>query len=139
MTTGTLTIGELAAKLGLRVETIRYYEKVGLVPAPERSPGNHRVYTAEHLAQLAFIQCAREYDFSLKDIGLLLGGFRGAAPSCSEVKAVTDAHLARIRDKIARLKSLEASLAELSSRCRADQSKQCIIIETLGGPIPENV
>lgn len=129
-----LSIGDLASTLGISVDTIRYYEKIGLIDPPERSSGNHRVYAETHIAQLSFILAAREYEFPLKDIEILLGGFRGVAPRCCEVKALTDAHLARVRTKIAKLRALEASLSDLAAACRDDASTDCIIIQSLGRP-----
>jgi MerR family mercuric resistance operon transcriptional regulator len=137
MASGDLTIGELADKVGVRIDTIRYYEKIGLLAAPERSAGNHRIYSSVHLEQLSFIVCAREYEFPLKDIEVLVGSFRGKAPTCSEVKALTDAHLERVRKKIAKLRTLERSLTMLTRQCRDDASTDCIIVQTLGAPLPE--
>lgn len=133
MRSADYTIGQLAAALGVRVDTIRFYEKIGLLALPGRSSGNHRVYTAHHIEQLAFILAAREYEFPLKDIEILTGAFRGPSPRCCEVKALTDAHLVRVRAKIAKLRALEASLSKLAAACRDDTSTDCIIIQSLGG------
>ncbi|MDR9485979.1 MAG: helix-turn-helix domain-containing protein, partial [Sediminimonas sp.] len=96
-----LTRGELARETGCNIETIRYYEKTGLLPGPPRTAAGYRIYSASHLGRLRFILRARELGFPMEDIRGLLGLDDGAAPNCAEVKARTERHLADVRAKIA--------------------------------------
>lgn len=102
-----LTRGELAKATGCNLETIRYYEKAGLLPDPPRTSAGYRIYSAAHAGRLRFILRSRELGFTLDDIRGLLGLEDGTAPSCAEVKDRTDRHLADIRAKIADLRRME--------------------------------
>ena len=107
-----ITIGRLAAGAGVNLETVRYYERVGLMLEPDRTSGGHRSYTAEHGARLAFIRRARELGFSLDDIRALIALSEPSPRSCAEVEAIASAHLADVRAKIVDLMRLEAVLDE---------------------------
>ncbi|MDH3920601.1 MAG: MerR family transcriptional regulator, partial [Rhodospirillales bacterium] len=88
-----LTIGALSKNTGCNIETIRYYERIGLLPAPPRSAGGHRLYGEVLLKRLTFIRRGRELGFTLDDIRGLLGLVDGGAYTCAEVKALTLDHL----------------------------------------------
>ncbi|ADE14808.1 Transcription regulator MerR DNA binding protein [Nitrosococcus halophilus Nc 4] len=150
-----LTIGSLSRQTGVNIETIRYYERSGLMPEPPRSEGGHRLYRQEHRKRLFFIRRSRELGFSLEEIRALLGLVEGGGPdspganrdlqrrpeggapggariyTCGEVKALTEGHLAEVRKKIADLGKLERTLKEISSRCEGGTVPNCPIIEAL--------
>lgn len=126
-----LTIGQLSSATGVNIETIRYYERIGLMPAPPRSRGRQRQYDAIHRQRLTFIRRARMLGFSLSDIRELLGLARGHALSCSEVKTLTQQHISEIRRKMHDLRRLDKILGELSDRCRGASIPDCPIIEAL--------
>jgi MerR family mercuric resistance operon transcriptional regulator len=127
----TVSIGELSDRTGVNIETIRYYERIGLLPPPPRSAGRHRLYENEHRQRLAFIRRARELGFSLDQVRALLAlsGKHGLA--CDEVKAITDEHIAEVRYKIRDLRKLDRILSALAARCRPSGVPDCPILEAL--------
>jgi MerR family mercuric resistance operon transcriptional regulator len=125
-----LGIGALSRRTGVNIETIRYYERIGLLPEPPRGEGGHRVFAPAHRKRLAFIRRARELGFSLDEIRVLLGLADGGAP-CGEVRAVALDHLARIRAKIADLRRMERTLARTAAQCEGGGATGCPILETL--------
>lgn len=125
-----LTIGTLSRRTGCKVETIRYYERIGLLPVPPRTAGGHRAYAGEHLRRLFFIRRARQLGFALSEVRILLGLSEGGG-SCAEVRAVTLDHLAQVRRKIDDLQRLEAVLGEMAARCEDGAVPDCPIIEAL--------
>jgi MerR family mercuric resistance operon transcriptional regulator len=126
-----LTRGQLSRATGCNIETIRYYEKTGLLPDPPRTAAGHRVYAAAHVARLRFILRARELGFAMEDIRGLLGLGDGTAPTCAEVKARTERHLADIRGRIADLRRIETVLAATAAQCSGDQVPDCPVLDTL--------
>ena len=126
------TIGELASLSGVHLETIRYFERIGLLPRPERSTGGHRLFTAGHLGRLTFIKRAREMGFSPDAVRALLSLSDGGLTSCGEVKLLAENHLAQIRDKIRDLRRLERLLASTAARCTGGRVPKCPIIEAIG-------
>jgi MerR family mercuric resistance operon transcriptional regulator len=133
ITTRGLTIGRLAERAGVNLETVRYYERIGLMPKPDRTLGGHRSYTAEQGRRLTFIRRARELGFGLDHIRALISLAEPGEVSCVEVQAMAAAHLDGIRAKIADLLQLETVLAETVSRCTGDQSPTCPVIDVLAG------
>lgn len=125
-------IGALSADTGVNIETIRYYEKVGLIPAPPRTEGRQRVYGIDHLKRLIFIRRARELGFSLDEIRDLLGLVRGHDLTCADVKHMTEQHVTDIRRKVKDLKRLERVLAELAAKCHGGAVPACPVLEALG-------
>src|SRR5262245_15989550 len=101
-----LTIGRLAARTGVNAETIRYYERVGILPRPALTKGGHRSYTEVEARRLAFIRRARELEFSLDEIRALLALTEPGQASCSEVRPIAQAHLEIVRAKLADLTKL---------------------------------
>jgi Cu(I)-responsive transcriptional regulator len=136
MTGHRLAIGDLAKATGTKVETVRYYERVGLLPAPDRTSGNHRAYSPAHLARLSFIRRARELGFSLEQVRELLSLADDRERSCEAVDAIAREHLAAVARKIADLAALRRELDGLVSRCRCGTIAECRIIEALS-PVPE--
>lgn len=125
-------IGALAERTGVKVETIRYYEQVGLLPPPERSDGNQRRYGPRHVERLAFIKHARDLGFAVDAIRTLLRLSDNPALACDEAHAIASAHLADVRHKIARLRSLEKELERIAATCSGGVAAcDCAIIEAL--------
>ena len=130
MTDG-LSIGVLSERSGVNIETIRYYEKIGVMPSPARSAGGYRIYGAEHVKRLHFVRRGRELGFSLDELRGLLHLVDGHSYPCAEVHALTVGHLSDIRQKIADLRRLERVMSEMATRCTADQVPECPIIDAL--------
>lgn len=128
-----LTRGDLARTTGCNIETIRYYEKTGLLPDPPRTGAGYRIYSAAHATRLRFILRARELGFSMEDIRGLMGLEDGTAPTCAEVKERTERHLADVRAKIADLKRIEKVLSATAARCSGEDVPDCPVLETLEG------
>ena len=128
-----LTIGRLATAAGVNLETVRYYERIGLMPPPDRTPGGHRSYRPEHRARLAFIRRARELGFSLDDARTLLALAEPGRQTCAEVKAIAADHLDDVRAKIADLTRLAAVLDEAVRQCGDGDVPQCPVIQVLDG------
>lgn len=126
-----LTRGALSKCTGCNIETIRFYEQIGLLPPPPRSPGGHRIYGTEHLKRLAFVRRSRELGFTLNEIRGLLELVDGRAYSCAEIKALTLDHLRGVRQKIADLEKLDQVLRELAEQCSDDEVPDCPIIDAL--------
>lgn len=131
-----LSIGRLAARSGVKVTTIRYYEKGGLLPPPPRSAGGHRVYGPWHVQRLRFIRRGRELGFSLEDVAALLKLTEGGDFSCDQVMDITLQHLSTVRDKIADLRQLEKALIDLAERCETDTGPDCPILDALFADMP---
>lgn len=129
-----MSIGELAKQTGCKIETIRYYEKIGMMPKPSRSSGGHRIYVLEHVKRLLFIRRGRELGFSLQSIRDLLKLADRKTTSCKKVKDITSAHLEEVQGKITDLQSLEKVLGELVKRCKGRTIPDCPIIESLMHP-----
>ena len=127
------TRGDLARATGCNIETIRYYEKTGLLPDPPRTAVGYRIYSAAHATRLRFILRARELGFSMEDIRGLLGLGDGTAPTCAEVKERTERHLADVRAKIADLRRIEKVLSVTAARCSGEDVPDCPVLETLEG------
>ena len=126
-----LTRGELARATGCNIETIRYYEKTGMLPDPPRTGAGYRVYSADHGARLRFILRARELGFSMEDIRGLLGLEDSAAPTCAEVKERTERHLADVRARIADLRRIEKVLSATAARCSGGEVPDCPVLDAL--------
>lgn len=122
---------ELARRTGCNLETVRYYEKVGLLPEPPRTPGGYRSYNTTHERRIRFILRARELGFSLHEIRELLHLVDERDQPCGDVRAVAAAHLDDIRTKIADLKRMERVLRGVVARCADGTQPECPLIETL--------
>lgn len=128
-----LTIGRLAAATGVNLETVRYYERIGLMPPPDRTVGGHRSYRPEHRSRLTFIRRARELGFPLDDIRTLLTLAEPGRQSCAEVQAIASDHLHDVKAKIADLTRLAAVLEEAVRHCGQGDVPDCPVIRVLGG------
>src|SRR5215467_7836580 len=105
-----MTIGELARTTGCGIETIRYYEREGLLPKTTRTNGNYRRYGEQHVRLLSFIRHCRSLDMSLNEIGILLKFRAGSQENCGEVNALIDTHLRHVEGRIEELQGLEREL-----------------------------
>lgn len=125
-------IGTLALRTGVRVETIRYYEQVGLLPPPERTEGNQRRYGPSHQRRLAFIRHARDLGFAVESTRMLLAIADQPEMPCDQVHKAAATHLADIQNRIARLQSLEKELQRIAQVCSGGvHVRDCAIIEAL--------
>jgi Cd(II)/Pb(II)-responsive transcriptional regulator len=128
-----MRIGELAQAAGLEVETVRYYEKAGLLPAPARRDNNYRRYDDAALQRLRFIRNCRALDMSLEEIRTLLGFIDRPSRDCSPVDALVAEHLGHVRRRIAGLRQLERQLVLLQRACgHAKPHAVCGIVLALG-------
>ena len=123
-------IGAASAMSGVNIETIRYYEREGIVPRPSRTPSGRRLFDAEDIARLRFVRRCRELGFPIPDIRVLLDLSAGDGTSCANVKALGERHLQDVRRKLKALRQLERDLADLVHRCD-DGPAECLILETL--------
>ena len=126
-----LSIGTLAKRTGTKVQTIRYYEQIGLMPEPGRSEGGQRRYGAAELDRLAFVRHSRQLGFSLEAIRELLDLSDSPERSCAQVDAVAHKQLNEVEARIARLEALRAELQRMISECRLDRVANCRILEVL--------
>jgi len=127
-----MKIGDLALIANCPVETIRYYERAGVLPPPERAHNNYRTYGAAHVERLRFIRHCRLLDMSLDEIRQLLHFRDAPASACGEVNHIIDRHLDDVRNRIAQLQSLEQNLAALRSRCAHERTAaDCGILQEL--------
>jgi MerR family mercuric resistance operon transcriptional regulator len=131
-----LTIGTLAKASRVHLETVRYYERIGLMPKPSRTASNYRNYEPEHIERLCFIRRAREIGFSTGEIKELLALAEPGRASCAEVQTLTTVHLGEVRAKIIDLRRLEAILARALERCFAGTAPVCPVLDMLASPRP---
>ena len=124
-------IGALSKRTGVNIETIRYYERIGVMPAPLRTEGGQRVYDDDHIKRLSFIRRCRALGFSLDDIRALLKLVDGGDHTCGEVHDMTVTHIADIRAKITDLKRMEQVLKDMAARCAGGDVPDCPILEAL--------
>jgi len=125
-------IGDLARATDTRVETIRWYEKQGLLPPPPRTVSNYRLYGEAALARLSFIRRARDLGFPLDDVRALLNLAASRDKDCASVDVLAAGHLADIDRKIADLMALRQELSGLIEACNGGTVAECRIIEALG-------
>ncbi|GJL60595.1 MAG: MerR family transcriptional regulator [Nitrospirales bacterium] len=125
------TIGVLSKKTRCHIETIRYYERIGLLSKPPRTEGGHRLYGKDQRKRLVFIRRSRELGFSLEEIRTLFRLVDGERYTCQEVKGVTEQHLRDVSKKIADLRRLQKILRSISSQCEGGLVPDCPIIESL--------
>ena len=123
-------IGTAAKLSGVNIETIRYYEREGVVPEAERSVSGRRLYGKTAIVQLRFVRRCRELGFSIADIKSLLAIANGGSASCDEARQIGQSNLQLVQDKIADLRRMETALAELIELCQAGQS-ECPMLQRL--------
>lgn len=124
---------QLSRRTGCKHETIRYYEKIGLLPNPPRTASGYRVYPPELEQRLRFILRGRELGFEIREVRSLLELVDSHQYSCNEVFLLTRSHLDSVRKKIADLQRLEQTLSKISSQCEGANEPDCPIIDSLFG------
>jgi DNA-binding transcriptional MerR regulator len=129
-----MKIGELARASNTKVETIRYYERIGLLPAPPRTAGSYRDYSATHASRLSFTRRARDLGFSIEQIRALLDLANHTQQSCEAVDVIAQAHLAEVKRKVATLTALRRELESIIGQCRRGTIADCRIVEALAKP-----
>ena len=127
----TFGIGELARATGTKIETIRWYERIGLLVAPARSGGNYRTYRRSHLERLSFVRRARDLGFSLDHVRELLRLSDQQDRPCEEIDLIARGHLAEVERKVADLTALGHELRQIIGQCRHGTVAECRIIEAL--------
>ncbi|UTA55617.1 helix-turn-helix domain-containing protein [Lysobacter soli] len=132
-----MKISEAAAASGCHLETIRYYERVGLMPAPARTTGGYRAYGPDEVERLRFISRGRELGFSLDEIRSLLGLSDDPAMSCGNVDAIARKHLADIQGRMAELQRMATELERMIVACAGGDRGTCTILGTLKAGTPE--
>jgi len=127
-----IKIGELAKRTGATVETIRYYEKEGLLPEPSRSAGNYRLYNEEHIERLQFILHCRALDMALDEVRVLLQYWNEPGRDCDDVDALLDEHIEAVENRIKELMQLKQHLTFLRQKCTSSApAVSCDILNAL--------
>ena len=122
---------DLARATGCNLETIRYYEKIGIMPDPPRSVKGYRSYDDTHVKRLKFVMRSRDLGFSLEEVRGLLGLVDDRSRTCAEVQMIAEDHLTDVRAKIADLKRIERVLSDTVARCTGDAAPECAVIDAL--------
>ena len=126
-----MQIGDLSRQAGVNIETIRYYERIGLLPTPSRR-GRFRSYAREDVARLGFVRRARELGFTLDEVRALLGLANGGESRCADVRDLAASHLKDVRERIADLERMERVLADSVRACDAGLEPGCPLLDALG-------
>ena len=132
MPSPSLTIGQLSQHTGAKIETIRYYERIGLLPVPLRL-GRYRSYDRSDVGRLGFVRRSRELGFSIKEVRALLDLAAGGHESCADARDLAAVHLRDVRSRIADLRRMERTLAATVQACDLGDNAGCPLIETLEG------
>lgn len=132
---GGLPIGALAQQSGSNIETIRYYERIGMIPAPPRQ-GRYRSYSSDDVRRLRFVRRARELGFTLNQVRALMALASDGQTSCDGARALATGHLADVRLRIADLRRMEHVLADAVLACETGNDRGCPLIDSLHGANP---
>ena len=127
-----MKIGELSKATGTNIETIRYYERIGLLPQADRTSANYRDYGEPHRARLAFVRHSRALGFTIEEVRSLLDLSDHPDRACAEADRIASRHLDQVETKIAQLGALRDELARIVGRCRGGIAGDCRVIEALG-------
>ena len=127
-----MQIGEISRRSGCNIETIRYYERIGVIEPPPRK-GSYRDYGPSDLERLRFVRRARELGFSLEEVQALLDLAPRPDENCDQVQATAAQHLSNVRAKLVDLKKMESALTALVSRCDSSAAGRCPVVESLAG------
>ena len=130
MPSADITIGMLSSRTGVNIETVRYYEKIGLIPRASRSPAGRRVFGVDDIQRLGFIRRARQLGFSIEEIRSLLRVAAGIA-TCKDAQALAIEHRDAVRSNIRDLQRLEKILTEAAAQCGRGRSSKCAVVEAL--------
>jgi len=134
-----LTIGEVARATGTQTETIRYYERIGLLPAPPRTAARYRIYHQSDVNRLAFVKRSRDLGFTIEEVRVLLALAQDVDRNCKEVDAIARRHLTDVEGKIGDLQRLARELRRVIGQCQGGSISECRIIEALAPHISEAV
>jgi len=126
-----LTIGGLAEQTGCKIQTIRFYEQIGLLKTPARTEGNQRRYGTDSVKRLQFIRHARDMGFDVEDIRELLRLSAHPEEKCQSAEEIARRHLSSVRDRIKKLKKLEKELVRVTENCTCQKIAECHVIEVL--------
>ena len=129
-----MNIGEVSARSGVTSKMIRYYEEIGLLPAPPRKDSGYRDYGAADVHRLRFVRRARDFGFSMEQISHLLALWSDVSRPSKDVKAIAQAHIAELDEKITHLKQMRDALTHLADCCHGNNRPNCPILEELGNP-----
>jgi len=129
-----MNIGEVAKRSGVSAKTIRYYEAIGLLRAPRRTPSGYRQYVESDIQILHFVDKARSLGFRLEDLGKLLALWEDKRRKSSEVKALARQHIEDIERKLFELQTMRSALSDLAVRCHGDDRPECPILDELAQP-----
>ncbi len=124
-------IGDISRKTGVNIETVRYYERIGIMPEPDRTEGGNRQYNHDQLKRLHFVKRSRELGFNLKEVRALLKLVDRKDFTCAEVHTMTIDHLSAVKCKLADLRRLEKALKFMTSECSQGKVPDCPIIDEL--------
>jgi MerR family mercuric resistance operon transcriptional regulator len=129
--TENIPIGELSKRSGVNIETIRYYERIKMLPAPPRTASGRRVYGPAEARTLAFIRRSRDLGFTLQEVRALLALGGPGRARCADVRKIASAHLASVRNKLSDLVKLESVLAETVAQCSDRAAPDCPVLDML--------
>lgn len=126
-----ITRGELARRTGVNIETIRYFENIGVLAAPERTEGGHRIYDEGHVRTLAFVRRARNLGFAPQEVRAILALGGPGKDDCAEVRTIAEHHLDQVRAKLADLAELEKLLAGTVKHCSGEAAPECAVMDLI--------
>ena len=126
-----ITRGELARRTGVNIETIRYFETIGVLAAPERTEGGHRIYNEGHVRTLGFVRRARNLGFTPQEVRAILALGGPGKADCAEVRTIAEHHLEQVRAKLADLVELERLLAATVEHCSGKAAPECAVIDLI--------
>jgi MerR family mercuric resistance operon transcriptional regulator len=132
----TLSRGELAHRTGVNGETIRYFERIGIVSTPQRTEGGHRIYDEGHVRTLLFVRRARGLGFAPDEVRAILDLGGPGKACCAEVQDIAERHLEQVRAKIADLLEIERLLAATVERCSGGSDPDCAVMDMIEHPEP---
>ena len=134
----TLSRGDLARRTGVNAETIRYFERIGVISEPLRTEGGHRVYDEGHVRTLSFVRRARGLGFSPGEVRAILDLGGPGKACCAEVQDIAERHLEQVRAKIADLREIESLLAATIARCSGQSEPDCAVIDMIEHSRPDH-
>lgn len=126
-----IAIGELSRRTGVNIETIRYFERIGVLATPPRTSGGRRVYGADHVRVLAFIRRARDLGFTPAEVRAIVSLGGPGQASCNEVREIAAHHLEGVRAKMADLAQIECLLASTIDQCKGEDATDCAVLDML--------
>ena len=128
---GRITRGELARRTGVNIETIRYFENIGVLATPDRTEGGHRVYDEEHVRTLGFVRRARNLGFTPQEVRAILALGGPGKACCAEVRTIAEHHLEQVRAKLADLVELERLLTATVEHCSGKPAPECAVMDLI--------